>query len=154
MRQRQAFAQAGEQQQHQCEAERGTEAVEQALRESVLFLHIEQRHAKHGAIRGDQRQVDAKHLIEAGAGLADDHFGELYGCGNHQNERENAQIGDSQRQQQPVLKHPRRGGSQRQHERGGHAHAQRAVHFLRHAHERAQAEEFHQDHVVDQGGAE
>jgi len=154
LRQRQALAQAGEQQQHQREAERRTKAVQQAVHEIEFLLHIQQRHTQHSAVGGDQRQVDAEHLIQARAGLADDHFGELHGTGDDQNERQDAQVFDAQRLQHPVFQHPGRRRREGQHKGGGHAHAQCAVHLLRHTHERAEAEEFDQDHVVDQGSSD
>mgnify|MGYP007007912607 CR=1 FL=1 len=50
----QTLAQPGEHHQHQGESHGGAKAVEQALEEAVLLLHIEQGHAQYRTVGGDQ----------------------------------------------------------------------------------------------------
>src|SRR5574343_2018436 len=64
-----AFADAGEQDQYQREADRTAGAEEQRLDEVVAVGDVEQRHAEHGAVGGDQRQVDAQCLLQRRRGL-------------------------------------------------------------------------------------
>jgi hypothetical protein len=51
---------------------------------------VEQRHAEHGAVGGDQRQVDAEHLMQQRAGLLDHQLGQLHDGGDGDDEAERA----------------------------------------------------------------
>jgi hypothetical protein len=55
-----------------------------------LLLRVEQRDAEHRAVGGDQRQVDAERLIEAGAGLLHHQLDELNDGGDDQDEGQDA----------------------------------------------------------------
>jgi len=151
-RQRQAFAQAGKDQQHQREAKGGAKTIDQALEKTHLLLDGEQRQAEHRAVGGDQRQVDAERLIQRRRRFLDDHLDELHGRRDDQDEGENPQIAEIERRQQPVLEHPGGGARQGDDEGRGKAHPQRAVHVAGDPHEWTKPEKFHQHHVVHQRG--
>ena len=68
-------------------------AEKQRFHEIVFRLYVEQRDAQHRAVGGNQRQIDAQHLIQLAAGLLDDHFCELHDAGNHHDEGQRGEIG-------------------------------------------------------------
>ena len=86
------LANAGEEHQHQREADGAAGAEEQRFDEVVLVGDVEQRYAEHRAVGGDQRQVDAQHLMQHRAGLLDHHLGELDDGGDGDDEGQRAQV--------------------------------------------------------------
>jgi hypothetical protein len=111
---------------------------------------VEQRHAEHRAVGGDQRQVDAQHLVQQRAGLLDDQFGELHDRGDHDDEGQRAQVAEIEGLQQVVVDQVAGAGADGEHEGRGRAHADGGLELLRHAHERAQPEDADEDDVVHQ----
>ena len=47
-------------------------------------VNVEQRHAEHRAVGGDQWQEDAQQAIQRRAGFTHDHFGKLHHHGDDQ----------------------------------------------------------------------
>ena len=150
-----ALAQGGEQHQHQGKAQPGAEALGSGLEEAVFSLvGVEQGDAEDDAIGGDQRQEDAEHPVQQRAGLLHQHLGELHHHRDHQDEADGAQVLQVQRAQHVALQDMAAHRRQGQDEGGGEGQADGRLDLPRHAHERAQAEELHQDKVVDQDGAD
>ena len=148
------LADAGEQDQHQREADRAAGTEEQRFDEVVLLLHVEQRNPQHRAVGGDQRQIDAQHLVQHRAGLVDEHLGKLDDPGDHHDERQRAQV-EQLGAEQVLVDEVAGAGGQRQHEGRRQPHADRRFQFLRHAHEGAQAENLgHHDVVHEHRGNE
>jgi hypothetical protein len=87
-----ALADAGEEDQHQRETDGAAGAEEQRFDKVVAVGDVEQRHAEHGTIGGDQRQVDAQRLLQGRRGLGDDHFGQLDDGGDGDDEGQRAQV--------------------------------------------------------------
>jgi hypothetical protein len=126
----------GEQHQHQRETERTAQAIEQRFEKIVLLLHIQQGNAQHGAVGGDQGQVDAQHAEQHRRGLLDEHLGETDDAGDHHDEGQGAQI----RQilaEQIGIDQITGAGSQCQHEGGRGTHADGGFQLARNPHERA-----------------
>ncbi len=73
-----SFTHGGEQHQYQGKTDRRAKAVKQRLQEIVVLADIEQGDAQHGAVGGDQRQVDAQHAVQQRAALAHHHLGKLH----------------------------------------------------------------------------
>jgi hypothetical protein len=126
----------------------GTE--KQRLDKIMLVGDIQQRHAEHRAVGGDQRQVDAEHLVQQRAGLLDHHLGELHDGGDGDDERQRAQVLEPERHQQVVVDDVAGAGGDGEHEGGRRAHAEGRLELPGNAHERAQAEDLHQHDVVDE----
>jgi hypothetical protein len=99
VRRLQAFAHGGEQDQHQGEAEAPPRPKSRDSTKAVLLLDIEQGHAQHRAVGGDQRQVDAQHAEQHRRGLLDEHLGEADDGGDHHDEGQGAQVGQVRAQQ-------------------------------------------------------
>jgi hypothetical protein len=121
---------------------------------SCAQADVEQRHAEHRAVGGDQRQVDAQHLVQHRAGLLDHQFGELHDGGDGDDEGQRAQVFELVGHQQPAVDQVAGAAGHGEHEGGRRAHAERGLQLLRHAHERAQAEDADEDDVVDENRAE
>jgi len=92
--------------------------------------------------------------VQQRAGLLDCQLGELHDGGDGDDEGQGAQVFQAVGRQQPVVDDVAGAAGQRQHEGGGGAHAHRGLEFPGYAHERAQAENAHEHHVVYEYGAE
>ncbi|MPM63973.1 hypothetical protein SDC9_110858 [bioreactor metagenome] len=145
-----AFADAGEEDQYQREADGAAGTEEQRINEVVVVRNVEQRHAEHGAVGGDQRQVDAQRLLQRRRGLGDDHFGQLDDGRDGDDEGQRAQVLQAKRHQQVVIDDVAGPGRHGQHEGRGGTHAVGGFQFLGNAHEGAKTENLHQHDVVDQ----
>jgi hypothetical protein len=101
-----------------------------------------------------KRQIDAQHLMQYRAGLLDHQFGELDDGGDGDDEGQGAQVFQLVGDQQPAVDDEAGAAGHGQHEGRGCAHAERGLQLLRHAHERAEAEDADEDDVVDENRAE
>jgi hypothetical protein len=63
---------------------------------TVALVRVQERHAEHGAVGGDQGQVDTEHPVQERARLAHYHFRELHDHGNDQDEGDRAQVSEPQ----------------------------------------------------------
>ena len=81
----QLLADSREQEDGQQEAQTTGDAVDHGLDEVVVILGIQQSHAQHGAVGGDQGQVDAQRGVQGGDVLLQEHFHKLHQTGNDQN---------------------------------------------------------------------
>ncbi len=129
-------------------------AEEQRFNKVVAVGDIEQRHAEHGAVGGDQRQVDAERLLQGRRGLGDDHFGQLDDGRDGDDEGQRAQVFQPEWNEQVVVDDVAGAGGQGQHEGRGGTHAVGCFQFLGNAHEGAKTENLHQHDVVDQHRAD
>ncbi len=131
-----AFADAGEQDQGEGEADGAAETEEQGFDEVVLESYIEQRHAENRAVGGDQGQVDAQYLMQQRTGFLDDQLGQLNDGGDGDDERQGAQIFQMIWCEQPAVDDEAGAAGHGENERGGRAHAERGLQFFRDTHER------------------
>ena len=74
----QPFAQTGEEQQRQREADSGKESEHSRLQHRVVVVRIDGRRTEHRAVGGDERQVDAQRLIEHRAELLEHDLDQLH----------------------------------------------------------------------------
>ena len=72
----------------------------------MVLLDIEQGHAQHGAVGGNQGQVDAQHLVERRRDFADHHFGELNHRGDNQDKGQNSQRAQFKGLDEEMLQEP------------------------------------------------
>ena len=149
-----ALANAGKQNQRQRESDSAASAEQQRLKEVVAQADVQQRDAEHGAIGGDQRQVDAQYLMQQGTGLLDHQFRKLHDRGNRYDEGQGAQVFELVRNQQPLIDDITGATGHGQDEGGCSPHACRRLKLLGHSHERAQAKNADEHDVIDEDSAE
>ncbi|CAK0744928.1 hypothetical protein CCP4SC76_1570003 [Gammaproteobacteria bacterium] len=151
---RDPFPQGGKEYQDQRKSDRGAKTEQTRCHQAPGFMDIEQGRAQHRAVGGNQRQVNAEHLIQPRAGLANHHFGDLHHGGDQGDEDDGLQIIDAQGPQEigidQITGHARQG----HHEGGGKAHADSGFGSPGNAHEGTQAQEIDQHEVVDQNRAD
>ena len=149
-RQIQLLAQTCKHHQGKSEANGRGEGVDDALQEVVILLDDEDGDTQHGTVRGDERQEDAQGLIECRRYFLQDDLHHLHQRSDDEDEGQRLQVLQAQRIEHKVLYEPRHDSGERHHKGHGGSHAQRGVYLLRHAQERADAEELRQDDIVDE----
>ena len=113
-------------------------------------VDIEQRHAQHRAVGGDERQENAQQAIQGRAGFPHHHLGKLHHNRNDQNKGQGAQVEHVQWDQDPGINQPCANGGHRHYEGGRQPHAHCRLQLFGDAHKRAQAKELHQYEVINQ----
>ena len=83
---------ACEQRQREPEAERRTGAVEQRRDEAAARRRIDQRDAEHGAVRRDERNIEAEHALQQRREAPDRELRDADGRADDEQQREQAQI--------------------------------------------------------------
>lgn len=74
------------------EANAGTKSIDQCLTIVFILCQNQLRNAQHGAVGGNQRQVNAKCLIQSRHGFFQDGFNQLHQRCNDQNEHNHLQV--------------------------------------------------------------
>ena len=100
------LADAGHGAQGQGEAQAAADTEHHALQEVVALLHVHQSCTQHGAVGGNEGQVDAQGLIKARHTLFQEHLHHLYDGGNDQNEGYGLHIFHFKRNQQEGVHRP------------------------------------------------
>lgn len=115
-----------------------------------LLLDNHQRHAKHGAVGGYQRQEDTQRLIECRADFLEDDLYHLDQAGDDQDKGHRLHVDHVERNQHIGLQQPCHAGSQSHHKGNGQRHAHGGVDLLTHAQERTDTQELGEDDIIDE----
>ena len=135
------------------EAETAEHTVDHALHKAEGVLRVEQHDAEHGAVGGDQGQVDAERGVQRRDRLFKEHLDELHERGDDEDISDRLQELETELHEQQVDQ-PADGGREAHDERNSQTHAGGGVDLARAAEERAAAEELRKDEVIRQDGAE
>ena len=85
-------------------------AEKYGLHKALGLLHVQQRDAKNCAVGGDQRNVDAEHLVQQWAQSAHHDLGELHAGCDHKYEANRPQVFEFKRQQDVFVQQVGAGG--------------------------------------------
>ena len=133
-----AAAHTGEEHHGQQEAQAGAHGAHQALHKVVALVNVQDGHAQHRAVGGDQGQVDPQSHIQRRDELFEDQLQQLYQHRDDEDEGNGLEIGQIQVVEQ-LLQRPGDGGGQYHNHSYGDTHAHRGVQPLGHAQEGADA---------------
>ena len=115
----------------------------------VSSVSYEYCDTKDAAVCCDERQEDAKCLVEGRSALLQDNLDHLYeGC-NHQDEGYCLQILETERIEHIHLNEIGHDGCKREHKSHGCTHAEGGIHFLADTKEGTNAQELRQDNVIN-----
>lgn len=116
----------------------------------LRLVDYELRHAEHGAVGRDQREIDAHRAVERGGKLLDYHLDHLHERGDDEDEHDDFEIFQPQRDEEVFVQRIGDEAGERHHEGDGDPHAERAGSALGDAQKRADPQELNDDEVVDE----